>query len=196
MIGLKFLLNNRVIASVSNRDRNIISATVSGDIIGPELAAANMIAGYYGDKHDTTHRIWLDDVEITDQDEIEIQFSDDISTIGRGLSIEEHAKLHANDDEPAEEEGEDIHDWLSHQPKARKCFSFELTAPNGDLIKIKSTENDFIFTFGVMWKWTNPDEISVHLSTTSLEDMKRQKPGVDHINIKLSLGQGVKFRVR
>ncbi len=195
MSGLRFLLNNRELASVSNRKRNIISAYVSGDIVGPELATAHLIGGYYGEHQDTSHRIWLDGLVLTESDEIEIQFLKTISTSGSGMSIEEHAKAHAKDEETEEVDDEDMHTWLVQQPKVRECFSFELEVPSCDLIKTKSATDDFSFYFGVMWKWTNPDEARVHLSSTSLENMKQKKAGKTHSKLKLHPGQGVKFRV-
>ena len=195
MSGLRFLLNDREIASVSNRRRNIINAYVSGDVIGPELATAHLIGGYYGDQKDTCHRIWIDGLVLTETDEIEIQFLKEISTSGSGMSIEEHAEAHANDKESEEAEGEDMYAWLAQQPKIRERFSFKLDAPDCEEIKAKTRADDFCFHFGVMWKWTNPDEASVWLSSTSLDNMKSQKIGNTHTKLKLHLGQGVKFRV-
>jgi hypothetical protein len=195
MSGLRILLNNQDLAAVSNRKRNIISAYVSGDVIGPELATAHLIGGYYGDPQDTSHRIWLDGVVLTEGDEIEIQFLNSISTSGSGMSIEEHAEAHAKDKVSEEVDDEDMHTWLALQPKVRECFSFELEMPSYDLIKTKTGLDDFSFHFGVMWKWTNPDEASVHLSSASLENMKQKKAGTTHCKLKLHPGQGVKFRV-
>lgn len=195
MSGLRLFLNNRELASVSNRKRNIISAYVSGDLIGPELATAHLIGGYYGEPQDTSHRIWLDGLELKESDEIEIQFLKAVSTSGSGMSIEEHAEAHAKDKESEKVDDEDMHTWLAQQPKARERFSFELEMPGRDLIRLETGADDFYFQFGVMWKWTNPDEASVRLSSTSLENVKDQKAGVTHSKYKLHLGQGVKFRV-
>lgn len=195
MSGLKFLLNGRELASVSNRKRNIISAYISGDVIGPELATAHLVGGYYGDDQETYHRIWLDGLVLTESDEIEIQFLKTISTSGSGMSIEEHAEAHANDEKSEEVDDEDMHTWLGQQPKVRECFSFELEAPSCDLIKTKTNADDFSFHFGVMWKWPNPDEASVQLSSTSLENMKQKIAGKTLSKLKLHLGQGIKFRV-
>lgn len=195
MSGLKILLNNRELAAVSNHKRNIISAYVAGDVIGPELAALHLIGGYYGDPEETIHRIWLDAFELAEGDEIEIQFLKSISTTGSGMSIEEHAAAHTKDEASEEADDEDIHTWLARQPKARDHFSFELEMTNCDLIRTKSGPEDFSFHFGVMWKWTNPDEASVRLSSTSLENMKQQKAGTVLSELKLHPGCGVKFRV-
>ena len=62
-------------------------------------------------------------------------------------------------------------------------------------ISWKTGADDFYFNFGVMWKWTNPDEASVRLSSTSLENVKQQKAGITHSKHKLHPGRGVKFRV-
>lgn len=195
MSGLRVLLNNQELAAVSNNERNIISAYVSGDMIGPELATLHLIGGYYGEPQDTSHRIWLDGLALVDGDEIEIQFSESISTSSSGMSIEEHAKAHAKDEASEEVGDEDIHIWLARQPKARERFSFELEMTNSELIRAKTEPGDFHFHFGVMWKWANPDESSVHLSSASLENMKHQKPSTTLSKLKLLPGEGVKFRV-
>ena len=56
MSGFKFLLNNRELAAVSIHKRNIITAYIAGDIVGPELATGHLIGGYYGEPEETTHR--------------------------------------------------------------------------------------------------------------------------------------------
>lgn len=196
MCGLRVLLNNRELAAVSNQNRNIISAYVSGDVIGPELATLHLIGGYYGDPEVTTHRIWIDNHVITEGDEIEIQFLESVSTSGSGLSLEEHAEAHAKDESPEETDNEDIHTWLARQPKVRERFSFELKMTNSAVIKTENEPSDFSFHFGVMWKWTNPNEARVHLSSTSLENMKLQKSGTTLCKHKLQPGCGVKFIIK
>jgi len=195
MSGLKFLLNGQELASISNRDRNIISAYVAGDVIGPELATAHMTGGYYGEPKETDHRIWLDGVEINEGDEIEIQFLETISTSGPGLSIEELAAANANDTKSEEPDREDIFAWLARQPKVRERFLFELETSKHNFIKSKTLKDDFSFHFGVMWKWTTPNEASVRLTSTSLENMKKEVVGKKHGQLKLEPGQWIKFRV-
>lgn len=195
MSGLKFLVNDQELASVSNNNRNILTAYVSGDLIGPELATASMIGGYYGEPEETVHRIWLDDYEIKESDVIEIQFLDSVSTLGSGMSIEEHAALHANDEDAEESNSDNMYSWLAKQPKVRELFLFELEMPSKELMKSKTSKDDFSFHFSVMWKWTKPEVASVHLSSTSLEKMERKLAGKTHSKINLVPGQGVKFRV-
>ena len=195
MSGLKFFVNNQELASVSNHNRNILSAYVSGDLIGPELATASMIGGYYGEPEETVHRIWLDDYEIKESDVIEIQFLDSVSTFGSGMSIEEHAAIHANDEKAEESNSNDMYSWLARQPKVRELFLFELEMPNKELIKSKTSKDDFSFHFGVMWKWTKPEVASVQLSSTSLDKMEGKLAGKTHGKFNLESGQGIKFRV-
>lgn len=198
MSGLRVLLNNRELAAVSNQNRNIISAYVSGDVIGPELATLHLIGGYYGDPEVTTHRIWIDNHVIKEGDEIEIQFLEAVSTSGSGMSIEEHAKAHATDEAPEDEaiEDQDIHTWLARQPKVRERFTFELKMTNSALIKTETEPSDFSFHFSVMWKWTKPNEASVSLTATSLENIKLQKSGTTFCKHKLQLGSGIKFIIK
>jgi len=195
MCGLKFLVNGREIASVSSDGRNIINAYISGDVIGSELATAHMTGGYYGSEEDTSHRIWLGHHIIVEHDEIEVQFLNDVSSSSGGMTIEELADVHANDYEPDEVGEENIHEWLASQPKVRKCFSFEFMGPNNERINSTTSENDHTFHFGVMWKWTNPNEVSVRLSSTTLENMRQKKAGTTHLNLKILSGQSVKLRV-
>ena len=195
MSGFKFLLNNRELAAVSIHKRNIITAYVAGDVVGPELATGHLIGGYYGEPEETTHRIWLDGVVLAEGDEIEIQFLKSIVTSGAGMSIEEHAASHANDDVIDEVGDEDMYSWLARQPKVREHFWFELEMPGCELIKTTTAPEDFSFHFGVMWKWAKPDEAGVQLSSTSLDNMKQKNAGKTLSRFKLHPGQGVKFRV-
>ena len=194
MLGLRFLVNGIEIAAVSNEGRNIISAYISGDVIGSELGEAHMTGGFYDNQENTSHRIWLDHHVIYGQDEIEIQFSDKVVTSGRGMTIEEFSEVHENDAYSDIEE--DIYDWLDRQPKFRKCFSFSISGANNKLSHYEASDNAHSFHFGVMWKLTNPNEASVRLSSSTLENMKKNESSTTHIAFRLSPEESVRFRVK
>ncbi len=193
MLGLRFLVNGIEIAAVSNENRNIINAYISGDVIGTELGEAHMTGGFYGDEKNTSHRIWLDHHVISEQDEIEIQFSEKVVTSGRGITIEEFYEVHENDADSDIED--DIYDWLDRQPKFRKCFSFSVSGAGNELSHYEASDDAHSFHFGVMWKWTNSNEASVRLSSSTLENMKTNESSTTHLALKLSPDESVKFRI-
>jgi hypothetical protein len=119
MLGLRFLVNGIEIAAVSNEGRNIISAYISGDVIGSELGEAHMTGGFYDNEENTSHRIWLDHHVISEQDEIEIQFPEKVVTSSRGMTIKEFSDAQENDEESNVVE-EDIYEWLDRNPKLER----------------------------------------------------------------------------
>ena len=48
MVGFAVKINGTILVSVSNEGLNILNVRLSGDIHGPELAAIEVIGGYYG----------------------------------------------------------------------------------------------------------------------------------------------------
>ena len=195
MVGLRFLLNNRELAVVSNENRNILSAYVSGDVIEKELASTSMIGGNYDDGSESTHKIWVDDIVLAEGDEIEIQFLSDVQSCSSAMTLKEHALAHADDRNDNDLGKDDMYTWLAKQPRIKERFVFDLKVGSADWVKLYTNEEDFSFHFGVMWKWTNPNQVSVSLTSSTLEVMENQSGGRMLRKDKFSVGEGLKLRV-
>src|SRR5579875_2279984 len=87
--GLIVRINGRVIASVSSENLNIISVRIHGDVLSPEIAILDVTGGYYGGPDGTRHLLWVNEHEISEQDEIEVQFQDIAANSHAGRTIEE-----------------------------------------------------------------------------------------------------------
>lgn len=195
MVGLRFLLNNRELAVVSNENRNILTAYVSGDVIDKELASASMTGGNYSDGSESAHKIWVDDIELVEGDEIEIQFLADVQSCSSAMTLKEHALAHEDDVNDVDLGEDDMYAWFAKQPRIKERFVFDLMVGSADWVKLYTNETEFSFHFGVMWKWTNPNEVTVSLTSSTLEGMENRSGGRALVKDKISSGQCIKFRV-
>ena len=194
MAGFQVTINGRQLASVSNEGLNIIQVLVHGDVIGEELATVEIFGGNYGNGESDKHLIWVSDHEISTDDEVEIEFREEVFTSHPGKTIEE---LHpeAENQDGSRQSMEDLFKELATRPKLREKHTFELVLPDGDLIRTSTGHDGYSFHFGAMWKWTKPDEARVSLSSNTLEKIAKREDGSNHATFKIQFGQCVKLCV-
>ena len=194
MAGLMVAINGKSLASVSDDGLNIIAVQIHGDVVGEELAVVEVFGGLYGQGAADKHLIWIADHEISQDDEVEITFVEEISTSHEGKTIEE---LHPESSSSAES-GQSMHDLyeeLSALPKVRERFTFNLVAPNGEMMRTRTGPDDYSFHLSAMWRWIKPTEARVSLTSNTLEKISKQEDGLDHAAFALQFGQSMKLRI-
>jgi len=194
MPGFRVNINGKELVSVSVEGINILSVLVNGDVFGDELAELQVFGGYYSGNKDDTHFIWVNEHRINEDDEIEIIFTESVTTSYPGKTIEE---LYPKTDEqkiPCQTLEETFSE-VSNEPKVRDNFILKLQPPSGEPIYSKTNINEFCFNFNVMWKWLHPEKASVWLTSNTLLGIKERKKGVSHTKLSLKLEQSVKFKV-
>lgn len=77
-----------------NTDTNyVVSVAVAGDVVGPNAATINAIAGLYGEAEEDRHQIYLDQYTLPSGDEFVVTFASHAERQSVGRTIEE---LHPN----------------------------------------------------------------------------------------------------
>jgi len=192
--GFRVTINGKELVSVSVEGINILSILINGDVVSDELAELQVHGGYYSGSVDDTHFIWVNEHRIYEKDEIEIIFSESVTTSCRGKTIED---LYPKSEEQAvpSQTMEETFLELSNEPKVRDHFKFKLQPPLGEPIYVKTKEDDFSFNFNVMWKWLNPEKASIWLTSNTLDGIKERKNGINHAKLNLHYEQSVKFNV-
>lgn len=194
MTGFRVKINGKELAAISNEGLNILTVQLHGDVIGSELAVIEIFGGHYeGDKADN-HLIWVSDYEITSDDEVEIAFSESITTSYPGKTIEELYPEAEKIMGPWQPMGELFQD-LAKKPKLRQRFFFELIPPSGEAIYSSTSLEDYSFNLIIMWKWLHPDEAKVTLTSNSLEGIEKRTDGNKHAKMPLQFGEMIKLRV-
>jgi len=195
MAGFQITVNGKQLASVSNEELNILTVQIHGDVIGEELAAVDVYGGNYGNDEADTHLIWVNDHEIRSDDEVSIIFRESVETSHPGKTIKETHPESELKKEPRQSMNE-LFKSLAKQPQLREKFTFELDAPNTNTIHSSTGSDEYSFSFIAMWKWTQPDEARISLTSNSLGGIKKRTSGVKHAGFSLLYEQGVNFRVR
>jgi len=194
MPGFKILLNGRPRLDVSTEGLMILSVRVHGDTKGPDFSSIDVNGGNYEEGENNTHLIWINEAHINPEDEIDVEFIDDISTSFPGKTIDE---IYSKEPErhgpwqPLEQMYKD----LEKTPNLRNIFLLKLTTPSGEQIEAATSHDDFAYGFTVVWNWTRPDSAKVWLTSNSLKNIEAGLNGTEHARFKLSLGEKVVFRV-
>ncbi|MCU7805771.1 MAG: hypothetical protein KZQ92_01880 [Candidatus Thiodiazotropha sp. (ex Lucinoma borealis)] len=192
MSGFVVKINDKELSTVSVENLNILSVRIHGDVIGEELAELQIFGGNYESKETDTHLIWINEYEIRTNDVIEVTFIEAATTSYPGKTIDE---FHSETEEMMGPwlPDEKMFEYLSKQPKLRENFSFELVSSSGDTMYASTNNNDYSFSFSVMWKWMHPEKASVWLTSNSLEGIEKKENGTQQAKFNLLLKQSVKL---
>lgn len=193
--GLVVRINQEVVAAVSSADRNILNVRVHGDVLGPELATLHVMGGYYGDAEETRHLIWVDEREISADDEIEIRFQDLAEDSHPGMTI---AELYPEDSAPVDGEPLDmagLAEELRKKPQLRDGFDLHVRVADAEPQVFRVSDPDYSFGVHVMWDWKSQDAARLSISSTSLEQIVERKAGMRHMRERLGPGQSVRLRI-
>jgi hypothetical protein len=192
--GLVVRINEKVVASVSSENLNIIAVRIHGDVLSQEIAALDVTGGYYGEP-ETRHMLWVADHEISEQDEIEIQFLEVVENSHIGKTIEE---LHP---ESPVSEGNELIDMaelakeLEEEPRVRSGFDLHVCASGAEPQVFKVREPDYSFFVSVMWTWESMDSAKLGISSTTIQGIVDRKRGTEYLRGRLGRGHSIRVRV-
>ena len=201
MPGFRLRIDGEEIVAVSTDTLNVLSVGVRGDVVGPELASIDVSGGNYGGTSASTHLIWVDNREVTNQNHIEIEFLETISNSTPGRTVEElycgsvgreRTLLDAPD---LADQLRTIGGDLKQRPRSREAFWLHLARGNGEPLTFRSNPGDFSFSLTAMWRWTRPTTASLWLSTTTIDNIVRQQNGASLVSQDLSFNEKIGFSV-
>mgnify|MGYP006266335863 CR=1 FL=1 len=201
MPGFRVRIDGEEIAAVSTDSLNLLSVSVRGDVVGRDLASVEVSGGYYADDAENTHLIWVDDYELTDQDSVQIEFLESISTATPGKSIEELYPDSAGlgkaplDLPSLAQELKAIGTELKQKPRMRPGFSLRVIVGNEDPAVFNTKPEDFCFSLSLRWRWVKPQKALLWLSTTTIENIVQQRDGERLLCQDLVFNDTIEFSV-
>jgi hypothetical protein len=193
--GLVVRVNNEVVAAVSSESFNILSVRIHGDVLSSEVATLDVTGGYYGDPEETKHLIWVNDRELSELDEVEVQFEDIAACSHAGKTIKE---IYPEEIVPADDGPLDIVELarsLQEQPRLRNGFDLHVRVSDADPQVFSMRDPDYSFFVSIMWIWQSIDSAKLSVSRTALEDIAEQKSGASYLRQHLRGGQSIHLRV-
>jgi hypothetical protein len=193
--GLVVRVNNEVVAAVSSENFNLLSARIHGDVLSPEIALLDVTGGYYGNSEETKHLIWVNDHELSEMDEVEIQFQNIIASSHAGKTIED---LYPEEYAPANNSPLDIAELagvLREQPHLRNGFDLHVQVSDAEPQMFSMRDPDHSFFASIMWDWKSADSARMSISSNTIQNIAEQKPGADYVRRRLRSGQSIRIRI-
>ncbi|WP_281851815.1 hypothetical protein [Dyella sp. GSA-30] len=184
-------VNNEVVAALSSENFNILSVRIHGDVLSPEIAVLDVTGGYYGDPEETKHLIWVNDHELSELDEVEIQFQDIPTSSHAGKTIKE---IYPEEDASVDDNPLDIAelaDLLREQPRLRNGFDLHVRVSDADPQIFSVKDPDHSFFVSIMWDWKSIDSVKLSVSSTTIQNIAEQKSGTDYLRRRLRGGESV-----
>jgi hypothetical protein len=193
--GLVVRINNEVVAAVSSENFNILSVRIHGDVLSPEVATLDVTGGYYGEPEETRHLIWVNDRELSELDEVEVQFKGIAACSHVGKTIKE---IHPEEIAPSDDGPLDIMELarsLQEEPRLRNGFDLHVGVSGADPQVFSMRDPDYSFFVSIMWVWQSIDSAKLSVSRTTLQNIAEQKSGADYLRQRLMDGQSIHLRV-
>lgn len=79
------------------------------------------------------------------------------------------------------------------RPNLHESFAVQIETSTGQQAIAVSNERNTSFIFHVLWDWSRPSQVRVHLSTHFLDDIIERNGGTKHMEELLSFGNGALF---
>lgn len=195
MAAISVTVNGATLNTVSTDARNVVAVHIHGDLVGPELAHINATGGSYGKSDGTDHRIFIEDLEIKESDEIVISLLEKGIDCPIGKTIEE---LHPGDGAGSKTWQLEDKVWndLRRKRQMRRGFWLELIKPDGEAVVAQTTPESYMFGLNVVWNWTRPDSARVSLSSASIDSIESRQDGTQYTSFRIQFGQSVRFVVK
>lgn len=206
MPGFSLSLNSKPLLNVATDNLEILDVSVRGDLGNPGVSYIEVRGSGYAQDKSNSHLIWLHEKAMRSDDELSVEFVDNVESpeVGKdsrelynddnasptlsgaeGQGLEEPAlSILGADSEPTLGQGND--------PHARLHFKIDSScnAP----IEAHSKDEDSHLFFHVVWNWKNPVHAQVLLHTHTIDTIRNFKPGNEHANFTIPVGNKLKFR--
>jgi hypothetical protein len=192
--GIVVRINTKVVAAVSSEHLNIISVRLSGDVLSSEIATLSVTGGYYGEP-ETRHLLWVVDQEISEQDEVEIQFQALSSNSHPGQTIEE---VYPEPDLPTDDHPQsmvELAEFLRDEPPMRNGFDLYVSTSGNATQKFEVRPPNYSFSALAMWNWRSEDSAKFSVSSSSLQDLAMQQSGTTYLRGRIGLHQSMHIRI-
>jgi len=193
--GIIVRKNAEIVASVSSENLNIISVRLHGDTVSPEVATLDVTGGYYGEPDETRHLLWVVEQEISERDEIEIQFKEVAASSHRGKSIEEVFPEEKSQENAEPQDIVELAKWLADKPRLRNGFELFVGLPDAEPKVLKVRDPEYSFFVSVMWDWKSTNSAKVRVSSATIQSIADQQPGTTYLRDRLNEGQSIYVRI-
>lgn len=165
MPALSITLNSEFLVCVATDDFDVVSVSVSGDVLGPERSILRINGGSYPDGQESHYLIWEDERALVSGDAIVVAFLAEGVTSRPGKTIEElYPEEMPSVSEPFVPPEKMVQE-LKLKPKAFDSLAFEFIGPEGDCIQSKTSPDEHGFAFTVLWNSQRPERTRVSAHT-------------------------------
>lgn len=180
------------VATIDLAGMEVVSATVFGALDREAKAVLDSMGGNYSDGG-CGYRIWVADKPLQVGQVADIVFLEGCQSADKGQSIDELFP---------DAEGSKDTDFtitaarvaeLRAQPRLHQAFTVKVDTSTGKQAVASSGENNTDYRFNVLWDWTRPEQVRVHLSTYCLDDVLARKGGTSHLEDVISVGDSARF---
>ena len=189
---LSIQLDGAQVTTIDLDEMHVVDVSVRGSLDQVPRATLGAMGGNYGEGG-SGHVIWVSDLSVQPGQSVSVEFTEDCAMGDRGRTIQELFP----DDEPCTETDFALTEAMIAEIRARpnlhESFAVQIETSTGQHAIAVSNERSTSFTFRVLWDWTRPSQVRVHLSTHFLDDIIERNGGTNHMEEFLSFENGALF---
>jgi hypothetical protein len=195
MPAMSVFVDGELKARVCTDGLNVLAVNVGGTKIDETFATVEFSGGVYPDSGESTHLIWLSELELRPGQCVRIEVAESGSNSHVGKTLEELFP-----DLPEEKEGpmpsrEQLVEEVRSRKHYREHFSMSVESSSGTRSSADLLPSEHGFGASFLWNWVRPERITASLHGYSLDQLKSGEISNYHFREHLLPGAWVELRI-
>ncbi len=195
MPSIAVFVDGALMARVNSEGLDILTVNVGSTKADETLATIEFSGGKYPDDGDSSHLIWLNELQLSSGQTVRVLVSASGDTTAPGRTLEE-----LYPDLPEEKEGpmptrSQLIAEVSKRPHFREGYSFTLRSSSGAAVEAAMDPEEHGFSASFLWNWVRPERVSASLHTYSLAQLTAESGFNYHFQERLEPEAWVELRV-
>lgn len=192
MAGMTVEVNGILITIINLAELEVVDVSVHGALDQDPKARLSASGGNYS-VGGCGHLIWIPEDSVPLGKVVKVTLTDSCSVADKGRTIQE---LFPDDPVSTQTDfsiSDELAAELRGQPRLHEEFTVCVETSDGRHSTATSDEKNTIFTFRILWDWTNPAQARVRFSTHCLDDVLARRSGTKHLDATISIGDSASF---
>lgn len=195
MPSIRITLDDVCLATIRCDGYDVVSVRLHGTQVEAELARLGVSAGRYPEKGESTYLTWVDEITIAANQRVSV------SLVADGLTQPEGQALHERSSEEPEEEPaevsslQEVFQKIRLMEKRRLGWELRYCSSRGTAYTGSTLEDEHLFGFSALWNSSQPERLSISLSSNTLESIEKKDSGRDHARERLLVGEWATIEV-
>jgi hypothetical protein len=195
MPTISVLVDEELKARVSTDGLSVLAVNVNGTKVDKSFATVVFSGGVYPETGDSTHLIWLNDLELQPGQRVRIEVGASGSNSHEGRTLEQLFPGLPQEKEGPMPSREQLVEEVRTREHYREHFALSVASSSGTRASTMLTPEEHGFGASFLWNWVRAERVNASLHSYSLDQLKSGEVFNYHLREHLHSGSWVELRV-